>query len=256
MNRALALLVTAATVAAPLAVATAPTAEAAGRYRNCAQLNQDYPNGVGLRGAVDKAKGSRKAHPVTNFTRNASLYNSVKRYLDADHDGIACEKYTGGTTTPTRKAPAKKGTTKKTTTKGRAVSSPTGFAFVTPSGNITCYAGAGDVRCDIAEATYRLPQHPSWCEVDYGQAFWLRRNASVMCAGDTIFGTASPRQNWFLKTGLKPAKVYGMNQAVLPYGWTVKSTQIACTSTAKGVTCTNTTTRHGFTVSKASYRTF
>ena len=49
MNRALALLVTATTVAAPLAVATAPTAEAAGKYRSCAALNRAYPNGVGLR---------------------------------------------------------------------------------------------------------------------------------------------------------------------------------------------------------------
>lgn len=139
MHRALALLVTAATVAAPLAVATAPTAEAAGRYRNCAQLNRDYPNGVGLRGAVDKANGGRKAHPVTNFTRNANVYNSVKKHLDRDRDGIACERHTKGSTTPATKAPAK-----KAATKGRTISSPSGFAFVTPSGNITCIAGRAD----------------------------------------------------------------------------------------------------------------
>lgn len=261
MSRALPLLVAAAAAAAPLVAATAPAADAAptARYRNCAQLNRDYPHGVGKKGAVDKANGGRKAHPVRNFKVDTRLYNSLSRSLDRDRDGIACEKG-GSSSTPakkttSKKTPAKK-TPAKTTSKGRAVSSPTGFAFVTPSGNIMCYAGPSDIRCDVTEVTYRLPQPPSWCDTDYGQAFSLRRNASVMCAGDTIFGTASPRQNWFLKTGLKPVKVYNTPQAVLPYGWTVKGTQIACTSTTKGVTCTNSTTRHGFTISKAAYKVF
>lgn len=281
MSRALPLLVAAAAAAAPLVAATAPAAEAAptAAYRNCAQLNRVYPHGVGKKGAVDKANGGRKAHPVRNFKVDTRLYNSLSKSLDRDRDGIACEKGGSSSTpakktpakkapakkTPTRKAPAKKTPTKKApakkgparkTSKGRAVSSPTGFAFVTPSGNIRCLAGPSDVRCDITEIAYRLPQTPSWCPTDYGQAFDLSRDASLLCAGDTIFGTASPRQNWFLKTGLKPLNVRGDQQAVLPYDWTVKSTQIACTSTTKGVTCTNSTTRHGFTISKAAYKVF
>ncbi|WP_313025505.1 excalibur calcium-binding domain-containing protein [Mobilicoccus sp.] len=271
MSRALPLLVAAAAAAAPLVAATAPAADAAptARYRNCAQLNRDYPHGVGKKGAVDKANGGRKAHPVRNFKVDTRLYNSLSKSLDRDRDGIACEKG-GSSSTPTKKAPAKKAPAKKVpakkapakkvpakkTSKGRAVSSPTGFAFVTPSGNIRCLAGPSDVRCDITEIAYRLPQTPSWCPTDYGQSFGLYRDASILCAGDTIAGTASPRQNWFLKTGLKPLNVYGEQQAVLPYGWTVKGTQIACTSTTKGVTCTNSTTRHGFTISKAAYKVF
>jgi len=119
-----------------------------------------------------------------------------------------------------------------------------------------CAAGARDVRCDVTEFTYRTPKRPSWCDTDFGQAFGLRRTAEVLCAGDTLWGAASPGQNWFRKTGLRASSVQGLPQAVLPYGWTLKSTQIACTSTTKGVTCVNTTTKHGFTVAKASYRLF
>lgn len=261
MSRVLPLLVAAAAAAAPLVAATAPAADAAptARYRNCAQLNRVYPHGVGKKGAVDKANGGRKAHPVRNFKVDTRLYNSLSKSLDRDRDGIACEKG-GSSSTPTKKAPAKKTPAKETpakaTSKGRAVSSPTGFAFVTPSGNITCVAGPSDVRCDILDYTYRAPRNPGWCDLDYGSILGLRRSASFVCAGDTAFGTASPRQNWFLKTGLKPLNVYGEQQAVLPYDWTVKSTQIACTSTTKGVTCTNSTTRHGFTISKAAYKVF
>ncbi|WP_312719991.1 excalibur calcium-binding domain-containing protein [Mobilicoccus sp.] len=269
MNRALALVVAATAVAAPLTLATAPAADAAtaaSKYRNCAALHRDYPNGVGRRGAVDRANGGPKSNPVRNFTRNDRLYNSLSKSLDRDRDGIACERHTGGTTTkkPTSKKPtSKKPTSKKPTTtrptntsKGRAVSSPTGFAFISPSGNIMCAAGARDVRCDVTEFTYRTPKRPSWCDTDFGQAFGLRRTAEVLCAGDTLWGAASPGQNWFRKTGLRASSVQGLPQAVLPYGWTLKSTQIACTSTTKGVTCVNTTTKHGFTVAKASYRLF
>ena len=71
-----------------LAACVATQADAATKYKNCKSLNKTYPHGVGRPGAIDKTKGQR----VTNFTRNAAVYNAVKKSLDRDHDGIACEK--------------------------------------------------------------------------------------------------------------------------------------------------------------------
>ena len=64
------------------------TKKAGPKYRNCAGLNADYPNGVGKAGAVDKTK----AEPVTSFTVDTALYNRLPKTLDRDKDGIACEK--------------------------------------------------------------------------------------------------------------------------------------------------------------------
>ena len=71
-------------------VAVALPAEAATvmRYANCAALNMDYPNGVGLPGAVDRTKGE----PVTSFVVDRAIYSANSRKLDRDRDGIACEK--------------------------------------------------------------------------------------------------------------------------------------------------------------------
>jgi hypothetical protein len=60
-------------------------------WKNCAQVNQKYPHGVGLPGARDKTSGT----PVTTFKRNTRLYRIAMKNnkgLDRDKDGIACEK--------------------------------------------------------------------------------------------------------------------------------------------------------------------
>ncbi len=76
----------AAAVTAVALVIPSP-AGAARSYSNCKALNKDYPHGVGRSGARDSTSG----RPVTNFKRNAGLYNANKS-RDRDKDGIACEK--------------------------------------------------------------------------------------------------------------------------------------------------------------------
>jgi hypothetical protein len=76
-----------------LGVAPAPAATGAIPYRwqNCKHVNAKYRHGVGKRYAHDRTSGT----PVTNFYRSTRLYNlamSYNRRLDADKDGIACEK--------------------------------------------------------------------------------------------------------------------------------------------------------------------
>jgi hypothetical protein len=58
-------------------------------FSNCTQLNKTYKHGVGRSGAHDHVSGSTK--PVTNFTRNTTVYRQNKA-RDRDKDGIACEK--------------------------------------------------------------------------------------------------------------------------------------------------------------------
>ena len=58
-------------------------------YANCTALHMAYPHGVTRTGAKDKVKG--KTRPATKFTVNTAVYNRNTR-LDADRDGIACEK--------------------------------------------------------------------------------------------------------------------------------------------------------------------
>ena len=76
-------------VAGPAAV----TAEAhtTGIHDNCTNLNKKWPHGVGLAKARDRTSGT----PVTNFYRNTTEYRAADGHngtLDADNDGIACEK--------------------------------------------------------------------------------------------------------------------------------------------------------------------
>ena len=78
--------------AVTLAFAVAP-AEAATPllYKNCTNLNERYPHGVGKLLAKDKTSGD----PVTNFKRSTRLYvlaMSYNKRLDGDKDGVACEK--------------------------------------------------------------------------------------------------------------------------------------------------------------------
>jgi hypothetical protein len=71
-------------------VGTTPASAAAPRsYANCTALHKAYPHGVAKTGAKDKVKG--KTRPVTTFTVNTAIYRRNTR-LDADHDGVACER--------------------------------------------------------------------------------------------------------------------------------------------------------------------
>ena len=92
MRRSRVIVVTALVASAAQIVAAGQASAATPvKYKNCAQLNQKYPHGVGRAGAVDHV-ASRRDVPVRNFTVNTALYNANKGLLDRDKDGIACEK--------------------------------------------------------------------------------------------------------------------------------------------------------------------
>jgi hypothetical protein len=81
-----------------LAAALAPAAPGSRAtpwlWQRCSHLNTKYKHGVGKRYAHDRTRGTTE--PVTNFYRSTRLYNVAMSYnkrLDADKDGIACEKH-------------------------------------------------------------------------------------------------------------------------------------------------------------------
>lgn len=77
---------------APSASAAEGAAAAAPHpYTNCTALQTKYPHGLGKKGAVDKTSGKR----VTTFKKDTKKYKkaiAANSRLDADKDGIACEK--------------------------------------------------------------------------------------------------------------------------------------------------------------------
>jgi hypothetical protein len=77
-----------APVTPPTSTATRVASPQVKVYANCAELNADYPHGVGLPGAHDHTSGS---HPVTDFTVDAAVYDA-NQARDRDKDGIACER--------------------------------------------------------------------------------------------------------------------------------------------------------------------
>ena len=74
-----------------LASAVAAPPALAASYKNCTELQKTYPHGVGKANARDKTSGK----PVTTFKKDTAEYNRATQAngrLDADKDGIACEK--------------------------------------------------------------------------------------------------------------------------------------------------------------------
>ncbi len=67
----------------------ATPSQAQQKFANCSELNEVYPHGIGKDGAKDHV--STGSAPVTNYTVNDALYDSLNGNFDRDKDGIACE---------------------------------------------------------------------------------------------------------------------------------------------------------------------
>ena len=67
-------------------------------YSNCTnyRATSHFKQGIGRTHGHDHVKPGSKSKPVTNFKHSTKLYNTaIKRNkrLDADRDGVACEKH-------------------------------------------------------------------------------------------------------------------------------------------------------------------
>jgi hypothetical protein len=109
--------------------------------------------------------------------------------------------------------------------------------FVTPSGNITCRMDTDEVRCDVAQQTWKLPAKPADCTGDFGTGTVLTGTApaELSCVSDSL---ADPS----LET--------------LEYGTAVRRDGVLCASRENGVRCENEQTHHGFQVARAAFELF
>jgi hypothetical protein len=109
--------------------------------------------------------------------------------------------------------------------------------FQSPSKNIGCEITKSIARCDIKHRTWSPPPAPSSCQLDWGQGLEVDRHGKghFVCAGDTALDPTAPK---------------------LAYGHVLRDGIIRCKSKTTGMTCRNTRTGHGFTLSKESYRRF
>jgi hypothetical protein len=108
--------------------------------------------------------------------------------------------------------------------------------FISPTGNVACMIDADWARCDIIDRDWSPPPRPADCEFDYGQGISLAPGepAQFVCAGDTAFGT----------------------DEVLPYGDSITAGVLQCESAKAGITCRDTQTSHGFSISQRAYQLF
>jgi hypothetical protein len=85
------LAVAALTLTSLLGTAVSADAAVTPKYKNCTNLHKTFPHGVGRSTAKDRTSG----RPVTTFKHSTTEYTKAVRAnkrLDADKDGIACEK--------------------------------------------------------------------------------------------------------------------------------------------------------------------
>ncbi len=108
--------------------------------------------------------------------------------------------------------------------------------FISPTGNVSCMIDTDWARCDIIDRDWSPPPRPVDCEFDYGQGISLAPGepAEFVCAGDTAFGA----------------------DEVLPYGDSITAGVLRCESADKGITCRDTQTSHGFSISEQAYQLF
>lgn len=113
--------------------------------------------------------------------------------------------------------------------------------FNVDGGNITC-AILGDnpnvdvpyTRCDIAEKSWTVTK-PADCELDYGNGLEVGDDkGAVTCAGDTVLS----------------------NNPELPPRSSIVNADFFCDWSGTELTCVNTSTSHGFTMSRTAYKVF
>lgn len=162
--------------------------------------------------------------------------------------GITSATPTSAPAVPTTTAPA--GDVRKVADAG---------AFATPSGRIVCLVSTDSIRCDFvgADKAWQAPK-PGNCELDWGSSLYVTKTAGSTCAGDTVVDTASVDSDYvsWRKASDPIVTVYDLKLVALPYGSSLAAGTLQCDSASTGVTCMNTATGHGFTMSREAYSVF
>jgi hypothetical protein len=132
-------------------------------------------------------------------------------------------------------------------------------AFATPSGRIVCLVSTDSIRCDFvgSDKAWQAPK-PTSCELDWGSSLYVTKTAGSTCAGDTVIDTASVDSDYvsWRRASDPIVTVYDLKLVALPYGSSLAAGTFQCDSASTGVTCKNTATGHGFTMSREAYSIF
>ncbi|MBW9206128.1 hypothetical protein KV102_18065 [Mumia sp. zg.B53] len=108
-------------------------------------------------------------------------------------------------------------------------------AFRSPSGNIVCRLNTDGARCDIGDFDFSPPPKPEGCEDGWGRTLVVDDEGGFFsCDAPTLAGNS-------------PELAYGKSTTLGSFG---------CTSQRTGITCLNTETDEGFTVSRERAGTF
>jgi hypothetical protein len=112
------------------------------------------------------------------------------------------------------------------------------YQFQSPSGNIDCGMGSlgnkAFASCEITDHTWVAPPRPDRCEGAWGSRFTLYQGTApaLVCSSDTLRGSGLPTLS------------YGSNWPVNP---------LTCISEPAGMTCTDASTGHYFSLSRDTY---
>jgi hypothetical protein len=107
--------------------------------------------------------------------------------------------------------------------------------FQTPSGNIQCWVAENTAACEIIDHAYALPPRGDCTAPGFGNSVWLNEGKEPFLPCDTD----------------QPGEYHGMRSHVtLDYGQTKSAGVMSCDSEEAGVTCTDSSTGHFFTVSR------
>ena len=132
-------------------------------------------------------------------------------------------------------------------------------AFATPSGRIVCLVSSDSIRCDFvgSDKAWQAPK-PANCELDWGSSLYVAKTAGSTCAGDTVIDTAAVDSDYvsWRRASDPIVTVYDLKLVALPYGSSLAAGSFQCDSASTGVTCKNTATGHGFTMSREAYSVF
>ncbi|MGH3634914.1 DUF6636 domain-containing protein [Mycobacterium sp.] len=112
------------------------------------------------------------------------------------------------------------------------------YQFQSPSGNIDCgmgmLGGAAYASCEISDHTWVAPPRPARCEGAWGDRVEINQGntPALVCSSDTLRGSGLP---------------------TLDYGSRHSAGPITCDSELAGVTCTDASTGHFFSLARDSY---
>lgn len=120
-----------------------------------------------------------------------------------------------------------------------------GVVFVSPSRNLRCgvvhFEGPVTWGCSIVEKTWEFP---SESPDDYCYDAQVPCGWGIEAVGD---GEPHPR----MRSDVAFESEYRTDTAVLEYGTSISYSDITCESEERGITCENTSTGHGFTISQS-----